>query len=57
MDRDQMTRDHLCGIYGRPDRPDVRISFQATREFCGASSGEALQLPGELEILTASEAY
>lgn len=47
-----LTADHVCGIYGSPDRPAVCVSFQATRDFCGATADEALRLLAELEIQT-----
>ena len=44
--------DYRCQLYADPRRPKVCAQFQASRETCGASQAEALQLLAELEALT-----
>jgi len=48
----QLTDDHRCAIFGRPERPAVCISFRARPEMCGTRRAEALAILGELEALT-----
>ncbi|HTP04048.1 MAG TPA: YkgJ family cysteine cluster protein [Nitrospirota bacterium] len=48
----QLTADNVCKIYGMADRPDVCVSYQATREFCGSRRSDAMRLLCELEQST-----
>lgn len=48
----QLTEDHRCAIFGRPERPAVCASFRAMPEMCGATRAEALVILVELETLT-----
>ncbi len=49
----QLSPDNLCAIYGRPDRPAVCFSYQAS-ESCGVNREEALLNLTYLEIITGS---
>jgi uncharacterized protein len=48
----QLTPDNRCRIYGKPERPEVCSSYQASKTFCGATRSDALRLLKELEIVT-----
>ncbi len=48
----QLTEDNICKIYGRAERPDICVSYQATKEFCGTNRSDALRLLYELEQST-----
>lgn len=48
----QLTADNICKIYGMAERPDVCVSYQATKEFCGENRSDALRLLCELEEST-----
>jgi hypothetical protein len=48
----QLTRENLCKLFGRPERPDVCGSYQASDEFCGSSRSDAMRLLKELELMT-----
>lgn len=48
----QLTPENLCKLYGRPGRPDVCGSYQASDEFCGSSRSDAMRLLRELELMT-----
>lgn len=51
----QLDEDNLCTLFGLPERPLVCGRFQAEREACGDSRGEALVILGELEEATRSQ--
>jgi hypothetical protein len=42
-------------LFGKPERPAVCVSLQASEEMCGTSSEEALQTLAEWERLTAPD--
>ena len=46
-----LTGEYLCGLYGRPERPRVCLSLQATEEWCGSSRAEALRRIALLEAM------
>jgi Fe-S-cluster containining protein len=48
----QLTKDRLCKVYDKPERPAVCASYQAREEFCGTNEGEAMRLLDELELMT-----
>lgn len=48
----QLTADHRCALFGRPERPAVCASFRAMASMCGASREEALAILAELEART-----
>jgi uncharacterized protein len=47
-----LTDDHLCAIFGHPDRPAVCNSLRASEEMCGTTAGEAYSYLQRLERLT-----
>ena len=51
----QLTENNRCRLYGKPGRPSVCLSYQATEEYCGATREEALLALSELEHSTASD--
>lgn len=51
----QLTDDHLCKLFGRPERPEVCAYFAPTEDVCGNSRGEAMQLLNLLEKQTMIE--
>jgi len=48
----QLTPEGLCGLYGKPGRPDVCSSLKPSAEMCGSSREEALAYLAELERAT-----
>ncbi len=44
-----LTTDFRCGIFDRPDRPEVCRRFMAEEGICGNSRGEALAILNRLE--------
>ena len=44
-----LTKDYTCGIYDRPDRPEVCDKFKADPAVCGENREEALELLSMLE--------
>jgi hypothetical protein len=48
----QLTDDHRCAIFGRPERPAVCARFQAAPATCGATRAEALLILAALETET-----
>ncbi|ENC9779360.1 TPA: zinc/iron-chelating domain-containing protein [Pseudomonas aeruginosa] len=46
--------NHLCGLFGRPERPAVCGQFGADPEICGDSREQALALIAEWEVITAA---
>jgi Fe-S-cluster containining protein len=51
----QLTDDYRCRLFGKPGRPAVCLSYQATEEFCGATREDALRALSELEHITAAD--
>lgn len=49
----QLTSDHRCRLYGKPERPEVCVRLRAEPEMCGESREEALAYLGMLERATA----
>lgn len=47
-----LSAEHLCAIFGRPERPAVCSAFSADPEVCGSSRDEAIRLLGWLEQAT-----
>lgn len=49
----QLTENNACKLFGKPERPAVCISLQASLDMCGSSNEEAFRRLDELERLTA----
>lgn len=47
-----LTPDNLCGLFGKPERPDVCSMFQPSADVCGCSRDEALKLIAAMEADT-----
>lgn len=48
----QLTADNRCALFGRPERPAVCGSLQASPDMCGSSNEEAYAYLEALERLT-----
>lgn len=48
----QLTDDHRCLLFGKPDRPAVCQGFRPAPDTCGASRQEAISILARLEIAT-----
>ena len=48
----QLTADHRCALFGRPERPAVCLSLLPTPDMCGDSREQALRWLGVLEEAT-----
>lgn len=44
-----LTKENKCKLFGKKERPAVCLSFQPSKEMCGASFEEALKYLTELE--------
>jgi hypothetical protein len=49
---EHLTLAGLCGLWGKPERPDVCRKFVATEDFCGESREEAMELIAAIERQT-----
>lgn len=49
----QLTENHLCRIFGQPERPAVCQGLLPSADMCGDSQAHALQWLTRLEHLTA----
>jgi uncharacterized protein len=49
----QLNENNACKLFGRPERPAVCVSLQASVEMCGNRDEEAFRHLAELERLTA----
>ena len=49
-----LSPEHLCRLFGLPERPEVCAGFSAEAWVCGSGREEAIRLIGELERLTAA---
>jgi uncharacterized protein len=47
-----LAEDNICVLYNKPERPKVCVSYRASDEICGSSTGEALQILTAMENLT-----
>ena len=47
-----LSNDYRCQLFGRSDRPDVCVNFQALAETCGNSRQQAMEILVALERLT-----
>jgi Fe-S-cluster containining protein len=48
----QLSPEHTCRLFGRPERPPICASLQPAADFCGGSRREALSLIAVLEWVT-----
>ncbi|HEX8287963.1 MAG TPA: YkgJ family cysteine cluster protein [Pyrinomonadaceae bacterium] len=48
----QLTSDHRCRLFGKPERPAVCVNLQSSEEMCGRNSREAFQVLARLERAT-----
>ena len=51
----QLAADNRCLLFGCPGRPTVCASLRPSREMCGQSAAEALEMLSRLELATAPE--
>jgi Fe-S-cluster containining protein len=49
----QLTDMNACKLFGRPERPAVCSSLQASPDMCGSGNEEAFRILSELERATA----
>ena len=47
-----LDKQNRCLLFGKPDRPEVCIRFQATEEFCRSTDEQAFVILTELENIT-----
>jgi uncharacterized protein len=52
-----LTQDHLCALFGSPDRPPVCASLRPQRSMCGEDAREAFVILRRLERITAPAAH
>lgn len=45
----QLTADNKCGLFNKPERPDVCRNLKASEDMCGNSNGEAYVILERLE--------
>lgn len=48
----QLTEDHRCAIFGRPERPRCCVGLRPTESMCGSTRNFALATLTQLEIDT-----
>jgi Fe-S-cluster containining protein len=48
----QLNDNNACKLFGRPERPAVCVSLQASREMCGANNDEAFRNLSDMETAT-----
>jgi Fe-S-cluster containining protein len=48
----QLSRDNLCLLYGKPERPRVCVDLKPDRQMCGSTGEEALHYLERLEAAT-----
>ncbi|MDQ3248042.1 MAG: YkgJ family cysteine cluster protein [Chloroflexota bacterium] len=47
-----LTIDHLCALYGKPERPAVCSHLRATTDICGETFAHAIELLMNMERIT-----
>lgn len=47
-----LDKQNRCMLFGKPERPEVCLNYQATEEFCSTSNEQALVNLTDLEKLT-----
>jgi Fe-S-cluster containining protein len=48
----QLNEHNACKLFGRPERPAVCVSLQASDDMCGGSNEEAFRHLSEMELAT-----
>ncbi len=48
----QLSDDYRCALFGKPERPRVCLSLQASREMCGEDRDHALRFIAAMELQT-----
>ncbi|TJY40940.1 YkgJ family cysteine cluster protein [Cohnella pontilimi] len=48
----QLTENNACKLFGRPERPSVCGSLQASIDMCGETNEDALRILSDMERLT-----
>jgi Fe-S-cluster containining protein len=48
----QLSRENLCLLYGKPQRPAVCFALRASAQMCGSTREEALEYLRDLEEAT-----
>jgi hypothetical protein len=51
----QLTDDHRCALFGKPERPEVCNRFGASIEMCGDTALDAYQYLSRLQRITRPE--
>lgn len=49
----QLTGDHRCRLFGKPERPEVCVRLRPTEEMCGSTREQAVAWLESLERATA----
>lgn len=44
-----LTEEYLCALFGKPERPEVCLRFEAEELFCGKTREEAIRILRKLE--------
>jgi hypothetical protein len=52
----QLTTDHRCALFGRPERPSVCATLRPSPEMCGDTRDAALSWLTAVELATAPRA-
>ncbi|MBI5153012.1 MAG: YkgJ family cysteine cluster protein [Parcubacteria group bacterium] len=47
-----LTKENLCALFGKPERPEICSRLAPAREFCGESREEAFARIDEIERAT-----
>jgi hypothetical protein len=48
----QLDSANRCGLFGKPERPDICRRLRAEPLMCGQTRADALRLLGDLELAT-----
>lgn len=51
----QLTEDHLCSLYGKPERPAVCSGLRPSLDMCGRTARQAYEYLDRLERMTRAE--
>ena len=50
-----LSEDGLCKLFGKPERPEICLKFQAEKAICGDSRQDAIKNIAELEELNPND--